>query len=78
MIDIRERSTVPPSWASAGIVDARVFSIGESDTVHELTHADPNLVRGKCGVTAHVAERDGRLAIWRDAEVNCPTCKGRS
>lgn len=77
MLDIREKASVDPSWASAGIVDARAFSVGESDTVHEPTHASPNLVRGKCGVTAHVVERDGRLAIWRDADVNCPTCLER-
>lgn len=74
MQDIRENATVPSSWASAGIVDARVFSVGESDTVHALTHADPNLVRGKCGVVAHVVERDGRLAIWRDSDVSCESC----
>lgn len=68
---------VPADWASAGIVDARTFSIGQSDTVHEITHASPNLVRGKCGVTAHVTERDRRLATWRNAEVNCPTCLGK-
>jgi len=74
MLDIRNKAVVSPSWASAGIVDARAFSVGESDTVHILTHASPNLVRGGCGITAHVVERDGRLAVWRDAEFSCPAC----
>lgn len=76
MTDVRpEYARVPASWASAGIVDARSFRIGQSERVHFLTHASPNLVRGACGVTAHVVERDGRLADWADAWPDCPTCK---
>jgi len=75
MQDVRKPyAAVNPHWASAGIVDALSFSIGESETVHEVTHASPNLVRGACGVTAHVVERDGRLAYWRNAFPTCPTC----
>ena len=72
------RESVPPAWPSAGIVDARTFRIGESETVHAVTHAESNLVRGACGVTAHVVERDGRLATWANAHPDCPTCKART
>jgi hypothetical protein len=76
MQDVRYHYTsVPPSWPSAGVVDARAFRIGRSDTVHALTHASPNLVRAACGTTAHVVERDGRLADWADAYPDCQTCK---
>lgn len=67
-----------PWWASNGIIDARVFIVGNSQTVHRLTHALPNLVRGACGVTAHVIERDGRLANWTDSDVNCTSCESHS
>lgn len=78
MIDVRHPyPSVPPSWASAGIVDARTFRVGASETVHDLTHAAPNLVRGRCGVTAHVVERDGRLATWAYDRADCPTCGAR-
>lgn len=70
--------SVPASWPSAGIVDARSFRVGESRTVHALTHASPNLVRGACGITAHVVENEGRrLASWADAFPDCPTCTAR-
>lgn len=79
MRDVRyPYASVSPYWASAGIVDARAFRIGESETVHALTHASPNLVRGACGVTAHVVERDGRLATWANTCPDCPTCKART
>ena len=68
---------VPPSWATAGIVDARAFRIGVSSTVHEPTHARPNLVRGRCGVVARVVETDGPRACWADAYPDCPTCLTR-
>lgn len=76
MTDVRHPyPRIPASWPSAGIVDARSFRIGQSEAVHSLTHASPNLVRGACGVTAHVVERDGRLADWADALPDCPSCK---
>jgi hypothetical protein len=80
MRDVRPYNvTVPASWASAGIVDARAFKVGESTTIHVLTHAEPNLVRGACGITAHVVERDNRLAYWASGYVEddteCPSCK---
>lgn len=76
MVDVRPlHSGVPASWRSAGIVDARAFRIGNAETVHGLSHASPNKVRGLCGVIAHVSERDSRLASWADAFPNCPTCK---
>lgn len=75
MIDVRpDYATVPPSWASAGIVDARTFRVGGAETIHALTHATPNLVRGACGVTAHVVERDSRLASWAYDLADCPSC----
>lgn len=77
MTNITRMPVVPASWASAGIVDARAFRIGDSDVVHEPTHAKPNLVRGRCGVVAHVVERDGRLATWADSLTTCPSCIAR-
>lgn len=75
MRDVRNLEiSVPPSWPSAGIVDALAFSVGRSDVVHRVTHASPNLVRGACGIVAHVVEREGRLAYWRDAYATCGTC----
>lgn len=76
MLDVRGWATVPPSWRSAGIVDARAFRVGDSPTVHALTHAAPNKVRGACGVVAHVSERGTRLASWAGVGVDCPTCLG--
>lgn len=76
MTDVRSiNSSVPASWRSAGIVDARSFRVGDSDKVHALSHASPNKVRGVCGVVAHVSERDSRLASWADAFPDCHTCK---
>lgn len=72
-----DRTNVPPSWPTAGIVDARAFRVGNSETVHEPTHASSNLIRGRCGVTAHVVERDGRLATWADSFPTCGTCVDR-
>ena len=75
MRDVRPwSSSVPPSWRSAGIVDARAFRVGESATVHALTHAAPNRVRGACGVVAHVSEQGTRLASWAGVLPDCPTC----
>ena len=79
MTDVRfPYPSVPASWPSAGIVDARAFRVGESDTIHALTHASPNLVRGACGVTAHVVERDSRLASWAADLPDCSTCTAKS
>lgn len=79
MTDIRAPySGVPYHWPSAGIVDARAFRVGESDTIHALTHAAANLVRGACGVTAHVVERDARLASWAADLPDCSTCLSKS
>lgn len=63
-----------PWWASNGIIDARAFRVGDSTTVHALSHAKPNRVRGACGVTAPVIEADTRFATWADADVNCTAC----
>lgn len=75
MRDVRSLSaSVPSSWRSAGIVDARAFRVGDSPTAHALTHAEPNKVRGACGVVAYVSERDSRLASSALLGVDCPTC----
>ena len=73
MRDVRPWGTVPPSWHSAGIVDARAFTVGNSAVVHLISHAGPNRVRGLCGVVSSVIEADKR-ATWADAEVTCRTC----
>jgi len=67
---------VPSSWASAGIVDARAFSIGDDrKTVHDIHSAKPNLVKAKCGVEAPVVEDDeSELAYWRDSYHTCKGC----
>lgn len=76
-IDLRGRSSVPVTWASAGIVDARAFRVGESEIVHAPKIARPNQVVGFCGVTATVTERDSRLASWADSHITCETCKAK-
>ena len=78
-VDLEQRSTAIPSWPSAGIVDARVFAIGDDDeydgpAVHALTHYAPNRVRSACGVQAPVVESDGPKAYWRDSNVTCEGC----
>ncbi len=78
MLPLDGLATVPADWATAGIVDARAFRVGDSALVHKPTHVRPNLVRGACGVTAHVVERDGRLAYWADSLTTCPSCIARS
>jgi hypothetical protein len=78
MIDVRSlrHPSVPPSWPSAGIVDARAFTIGGNETVHGLTHAAPMLVRGRCGVVARVSREDEpRLAYWADSFPTCSACR---
>lgn len=65
MLDVRKNVAGSPCWPSAGIVDARAFRVGNSCTVHTLA----------CGVTAHVVERDGRLASWAYDLADCQTCK---
>lgn len=70
--------SVRPSWASAGIADARAFRVGNSSLVHEPTHYMPNLVRGRCGVVAKIVETDEPRASWADSLPTCPTCKGRN
>lgn len=80
MKDVRPHNVkVPTSWASAGIVDARAFKVGESTTIHNLTHAEPNLVRGACGITAHVIEAGNRDAHWAsgyvEGDTECMTCR---
>lgn len=75
MTDIRyPYPSVPAPWPSAGIVDARAFRVGASETVHALTHAKSNLVRGRCSIVARVVETDGPRAEWADAYPDCPTC----
>lgn len=74
---LSDQPTAPTSYASAGIVDARTFSVGQSDTVHALTHYGPNVVRAACGLTANVVERPSRLARWRDAHPTCLLCNRR-
>lgn len=69
-----ERDNVPASWASAGIAQARAFSVGNSPVVHKPTHFRPNLVRGKCGIVAPIVESDKPCAFDRDAFPDCPTC----
>lgn len=76
--DIRQHPNVPASWPSAGIVDARAFTVGRSDIIHDLTHAAETRVRGACGVTAWT-NTDTRAAAWASGYVGteCPTCKAR-
>ena len=76
MVRLSDHPSVPASWASAGIVDARSFRVGESETVHDLSHASPNLVRGRCGVVARVVEWDGPLASWANSFPTCASCIG--
>ena len=75
MLPLAGYAVVPCSWATAGIVDARAFRVGNGALVHAPTHARPNLIRGACGITAHVVERDGRLASWANSLITCPACK---
>jgi hypothetical protein len=77
MTVLRERVNVPASWASAGIVDALAFTVGDSATVHEPTHAQPNLIRGRCGIVARIIESDRPTASWADSFTTCPTCIAR-
>lgn len=64
-----------PQTANSGIYDSQAFSVGDSTLVHTPAHFPDGLkVIGKCGVYAWAAERDARLATWRDSEVNCPNC----
>lgn len=74
LIALESTPVANPYWASAGIVDARVFTVGNGTLAHGLSHFSPNLVRGLCGITAHVTEREGRLANWADSFPTCPTC----
>lgn len=68
---------VNPHWASAGIVDARAFTVGASDLVHQPSHAEANRIRGLCGVVARIVEYDGPLASWANSFPTCRTCIAR-
>lgn len=73
-VDVRQVSSVPTGWASAGIVDARAFSIGESERVHDVARAWPNRISAPCGASAPITETDGPRASWRDALPDCAAC----
>jgi len=77
MTSLDSMPVAPASWASAGIVDARAFRVGEASAVHALTHASPNMVRGICGLVANVVERDNRLASWAGIDPTCTTCQSK-
>jgi hypothetical protein len=77
MMAVTDRTSVPADWASASILDARSFRVGNSETVHQLSHVAPNRVRGLCGVVAPVLYSP-RAAEWADAYPTCPTCIARA
>lgn len=77
MQNLRTAPNVPAHWASAGIVDAQAFTIGNATRIHRLTHAQPNAVRAACGAFARCTEWTGPLATWAANEWDCPTCQAR-
>jgi hypothetical protein len=68
---------VPPGWTTAGIVDARVFSVGEADTVHAVLRVWPNRVSAPCGAHGVTIDAPGNRVYWRDSVPTCPTCIAR-
>ena|SRR5437763_14078057 len=68
---------VPAGWTTAGIVDARVFSVGDADTVHAVLRVWPNRVSAPCGAHGVTIDAPGPRAYWRDSVPTCPTCIGR-
>lgn len=76
-LDRLGRPGVPASWSTAGIVDARVFSLGEAGTVHAARRVWPNRVSAPCGARGVTVDAPGPFASWRDSAVTCPTCKAR-
>lgn len=76
-LDRAGRPGVPSAWSTAGIVDARVFSVGEADTVHAVLRVWPNRVSAPCGARGVTVDAPGARVYWRDSVPTCPTCIAR-
>lgn len=71
----RPRPQFYPQTANSAIYDSQAFSVGDSTLVHTPADFPDGLkIIASCGVYAWAAERDSRVACWRDSEVNCPNC----
>ena len=70
--------SVPASWSTASIADARAFRVGKSRKVHKPARFTPVRVVGACGVVGYTwAWATTRPAKWADSLITCPTCKAK-